>query len=120
MAFIDYEYYFTTYGGSIPEAVFSKWARKAENRLNMRTLGNIIITASYAESVKLCACEIADILYQYESLKGASGMILKSYSNDGESGTFNDAEMTEDAVNSRIEAVMIEYLYDTNLLYRGF
>lgn len=119
MAYVDYSYYVSIYGGSaIPETAFPRMAIKAENKINATTFNRIDISASYASSVKMCACEIAEALYTADQAK-TNGMIMKSYSNDGESGTFDESSMTEAAVNERINGITTEWLWSTGLLYRG-
>ena len=120
MAYVDYTYYTGTYGGStIPTTAFTKYENKAERKVNADTFGEIIEAETYMDDVKKCTCEVAEEFYIFENAKSDNGMVLKSFSNDGESGTFDESFMTEDAVSKRIGKIVKEWLVNTGLLYRG-
>lgn len=120
MAYVDYTYYTGTYGGgAIPSTAFTRLENKAESKVKYFTENvGIDSTADYMGSVKGCICEIAEEIYKYESAADSTGATLKSYSNDGESGTYDDS-MTEQSVNKRIVSLIYQYLGSTGLLYRG-
>lgn len=120
MGYVDFIYYRDTYKGSaIPETAFFKWERKAENKVNLHTFNRIIESAGYMNDVKMCVCEVAEELYKPELAKDSTGMVLKSYSNDGESGTYADESLSEKSINNKVYDIINESLWHTGLLYRG-
>lgn len=122
MATATYNYYTGTYGGSlIPEDSFTKAAKNALQRIEMRTAWTISTAASeaYADDLKGCTCEVAEELYRYDQARGDNGMMMTSYNNDGESASFNAASMTEESLVSRLEEVMQKWLGRYGLLYTG-
>lgn len=66
----------------------------------------------------LC-CEIAEKMYSVESAKDESGMILQSYGNDGETGTYKTDELSEPGVRRSISKTIKKWLGNTGLLYCG-
>lgn len=118
MAYVDYTYYTETYGSSvIPSASFAKYERKAENKINLATFNRISESGAYMNDVRMCTCEVAEKIYAVDTEKVKRDG-LKSYSNDGESGTYDD--MTEDeTVKKEVDSIISEYLLMTGLLYRG-
>lgn len=74
---------------------------------------------SIPDDVQMCCCEVAERLYRQESARGNNGMILQSYGNDGETGTFKTDEFSADALKSGVSDVVNKWLADTGLLYCG-
>ena len=76
------------------------------------------------DDVKDCACELAELLYQADkSTQQAAeqGGVLQSYSNDGESGTFDlsQSTFTEEGKQKKTKEIIYRYLGNTGLLYSG-
>ena len=73
---------------------------------------------------KLSEDEFAELLYQADkSTQQAAeqGGVLQSYSNDGESGTFDlsQSTFTEEGKQKKTKEIIYRYLGNTGLLYSG-
>lgn len=129
--YADYDYYISGYllGNSpaVPEEVFPYWEKQARSQIDKCTYGRISADLSLiSEKVKDCACEIAELLYQADSVvqqgmeEGAAGPIA-SYSNDGQSASFDlsSSVYTEDGKAKKVKEIIYRYLSNTGLLYAG-
>ena len=128
--YADRSYYESEYllGRSpiIPEAVYPYWEKQAERVLNQYTLSRLVADFNLiTDEVKDCTCELAELLYQADmvSQKAAEqgGGFLSSYSNDGQSGTFDlsQSSYTEEGKSKKTKEIIYKYLGNTGLLYRG-
>ena len=127
--YADHKYYETGYllGRSpiIPEAIYPYWEKQAERVLNQYTFSRL--TSDFGlitDDVKDCTCELLELLYQAnKSTQQAAeqGGVLQSYSNDGESGTFDLSQsiFTEEGKARKTKEIIHRYLGDTGLLYQG-
>jgi hypothetical protein len=102
------EVYCNMQDGKIPPEAFPFWARKAETMLNRITCGNI---TEPTEAVKLCVCEIAELMYADEKAGNIS-----SENNDG----YSVAYVKQKPQPVRICDIVRTYLAGTGLLYRGY
>lgn len=128
--YADRKYYETGYllGRSpvIPEDIYPYWEKQAERVLNQYTLSRLVADFNLiADEVKDCTCELAELLYQADTVsqKAAEqgGGLLSSYSNDGQSGTFDlsQSSYTEEGKKRKTQEIIYKYLGNTGLLYRG-
>nr|DAP06073.1 MAG TPA: Head Tail Connector Protein [Caudoviricetes sp.] len=128
--YADRSYYETGYllGRSpvIPEGIYPYWEKQAERVLNQYTMSRLAADFDLiTEDVKDCTCELAELLYQADTVaqKAAEqgGGLLSSYSNDGESGTFDlsQSSYTEEGKSKKEREIIYKYLGNTGLLYRG-
>lgn len=64
MAYVDYTYYTGTFLGTkiTSAAVFTSFERKAELYLHKETFGNIISTTVISDAIKLCLCELTEMI----------------------------------------------------------
>ena len=125
----SYGYYETTYlmgrKPKIQEEDFQFWEKQAERVLNQYTFSRL--TSDFGlitDDVKDCTCELLELLYQAnKSTQQAAeqGGVLQSYSNDGESGTFDLSQsiFTEEGKARKTKEIIHRYLGDTGLLYQG-
>ena len=83
----------------------------------------IVLNQTYTltlADLKGCLCEIAEYLYTYEkTFNQALGGLLTSYSNDGQSGTFNSAGITDASKAQAIRGIAKKYLSGTILMKMG-
>lgn len=88
-AYITFDFYSNTYGGSVPEGTFPRLAYKASVYLDKITFNRIkqVTDDETLEKVKYTVCEMVDQLYQSENSK-VDGKTVKSVSNQGYSTTF--------------------------------
>lgn len=128
--YADRKYYETGYllGRSpvIPEDIYPYWEKQAERVLNQYTLSRLVADFNLiTDEVKDCTCELAELLYQADTVsqKAAEqgGGLLSSYSNDGESGTFDlsQSSYTEEGKSKKEREIIYKYLGNTGFLYRG-
>lgn len=116
------EYYFNEYlagkDSTIPSGSFSYYARKASRQIDRYTYGRLQTVWEVTDDVKECCCEIAEYLYSCDQQEIRTGGLV-SYSNDGESGTFDTASYTKKEKNAKVRSAIRNYLADTGLLYQG-
>lgn len=119
--YADYEYYYETYYGSKlkDDDSFNYWMIQATSIIRNLTFGRIDQMEIIPEEVQMCCCEVAEKLYTQEAAKEENGMILQSYGNDGETGTFKVDELSEEAVQKSILQIVRKWLARTGLMYCG-
>lgn len=103
----------------IPASEFSYWSMQASSEIRKRTFGNVDQMESIPDDVQMCCCEVAERLYRQESARGDNGMILQSYGNDGETGTFKTDEFSREAIDKSIDNIIRRWLLHTGLMYCG-
>lgn len=132
----DYTAYRSGSAKIMSDAEFPYYERQAERELNRQTFGrlaSVVVVDSTAsiieddvtyslvlEDLKGCLCEIAEYLYSFETVfRSAQGGLISSYSNDGQSGSFNNAAITEASKTKEISGIAKKYLSGTILLKAG-
>ena len=131
MPYADYGYYKKEYlvgqDPVIREENFLFWEKQAEREIDEVTFQRLKKDSILvSRAVKDCICAVAEVLYKADQVSsqsweaGAAGP-LTSYSNDGESGTFDlsQSEYTADGKRKKISSLVSSYLGHTGLLYRG-
>lgn len=129
--YADYEYYLTGYllgkAPAVPEGDFSFWEKQARTEIDAHTFNRIATDEGLiSDRVRDCACAIAELLYKADSVAeqafqtGAAGPLV-SYSNDGESGTYDlsQSAYTEGGKKAAVKQLVYQYLGNTGLLYAG-
>lgn len=128
MMFATYKFYASEYlmgrAPSIPETEFLFWESQAELEVDNKTFGRLRKNKKLVDDrVKKCSCAVAELLYKADvAEKKSAGMgPLTSYSNDGESGSFDLSEsvLTESGKKAKIAELCRKYLSGTGLLYVG-
>lgn len=127
--YASYNYYESGYllgrDPKLSEDDFPLWEKQAERVLNQYTFSRLASNFGLiTDEVKDCTCELAELLYQADkSAQQAAeqGGILQSYSNDGESGTFDVSQstFTEEGKAKKTREIIYRYLGNTGLLYAG-
>ena len=127
--YASYNYYESGYlmgrDPKLSEDEFPLWEKQAERVLNQYTFSRLVSNFGLiTDEVKDCTCELAELLYQADkSAQQAAeqGGILQSYSNDGESGTFDlsQSTFTEEGKAKKTREIIYRYLGNTGLLYAG-
>ena len=128
--YADHKYYETGYllgrSSVIPEDAYPYWEKQAERVLNQYTLSRLVADFNLiTDEVKDCTCELAELLYQADTVSQKAveqgGGLLSSYSNDGQSGTFDlsQSSYTEEGKKRKTQEIIYKYLGNTGLLYRG-
>ncbi|MCI9025432.1 MAG: hypothetical protein HFG92_13535 [Dorea sp.] len=103
----------------IPDADFPYWAMLASGEIRQRTFCRIDDLAEVLEEAGMCCCELAEKLYAVESMKDENGMILQSYGNDGETGTYKIDDLSELEVRRGITRIIRKWIGNTGLMYCG-
>ena len=127
--YASYNYYESGYlmgrDPKLSEDEFPLWEKQAERVLNQYTFSRLVSNFGLiTDEVKDCTCELAELLYQADkSAQQAAeqGGVLQSYSNDGESGTFDlsQSTFTEEGKQKKTREIIYRYLGNTGLLYSG-
>ena len=127
--YVNYGYYESKYlcdrEPVVPEDDFRFWERQAARVVDQCTFGRLFSNSDLVTNdVKECVCELTELLYQADKAAqqaAAQGGMLQSYSNDGESGTFDlsQSTFTEDGKVKKAREIIHRYLGNAGLLYRG-
>lgn len=131
MKYADFSYYSSGYllGKSpvIPDAEFPYWEKQAGHIIDQHTFGRMAADSSLVDdNVRDCTCELAELLYQSDKMtqqtaeQGGAGL-LSSFSNDGESGTFDlsQSDYTKEGKKEKIREILFRYFSGTGFLYQG-
>ena len=126
--YVDYKYYYDSYGGRMPEEQFTFAERKAEAYIRYLTFVNGDIFAVSNDAIKDALCAAADVYYadasvrEKQSAEGKEGTV-KSESNDGYSVSYvteqTDGQTAEDLVKRKAYDAVYPYLLASGWLYRG-
>lgn len=103
----------------IPDADFPYWAMLASGEIRQRTFQRVEALEVIPEEVGMCCCELAEKLYSVDAAKDENGMILQSYGNDGETGTYKTDDLSESGVQYSIVKIIRKWLVNTDLMYCG-
>lgn len=95
---------------------FDYYARKATLEIKRYT-GSNIDDGNVPEDVKMCCCEIAEIIYIGE--KTASGKGIASENVGGWSVSYETSETLRQSLAGRIRTVVYDWLGNSGYLYRG-
>lgn len=126
--YTNYEYYISEYllgrTPAVPEKEFPYWEKQARAAVDQWTFNRVKKDNSLiSEPVKDCVCAIAEQLYKTDKIKqnGDAPGLLTSYSNDGESATYDVSQSiyTEEGSKKKVRNLIYQYLGDTGLLYTG-
>ena len=115
---VDYEFYMETYAGQIipDEQAFKQPIMKANIYLDQCLHRKP--EEEEEQLVKLCLCEVSDLIYQEDSqLQEHGGRKIQSENTDGYSVSYASDE--EESLDKRIYTVIHRYLSRTGLLYLG-
>lgn len=120
MAYVSFEYYENTYGGTaVSSASFHGLALRASRMIDRLTFGRAaeaIDDKTYTEPIKLATCAVIDSLHETNTKSGqiASekvGPHSVTYVTTPDSSLSDEARMSQAAKR---------YLGSTGLMYRGF
>ena len=125
-AYVDYAYYFTTYGGTaITTAEFTAYANRASAYIDYVTMDRAVALMSLVSpspeetalisKVKNAVCAVADQLKSYDATGGGS---ISSESVGSHSVSYSTADRKVHAAQMTDAAAL--YLAHTGLMFRGF
>lgn len=123
--YADYAFYLAGFLhreiGLIPAEEFDRYADRASAEMDYRTMGRIRGALVESETVKKCCCELAEVMYQYDQVvESGGGAPLASWSNDGESGSYDlsATALTPQGHAGRLGGICRKYLLHLGVLYR--
>lgn len=121
--YADYDFYKNSYlhgrEAKISESDFDYWSFLVSSEMRQHTFGRLDSLAEIPDEVRMCCCEISEKRYTFENAKDESGMILQSFGNDGQTGTYKTDGMSEADVIQETYKIMHRWLGMTGLLYCG-
>lgn len=110
MSLADYVFYKEQYcGTSLDEGEFLSYIKKAE-KLLLRYVGGELTEADICDEIRLCVCEICDILSEADTHSG-----IDYERNDGYWVSY-DTGMT---LSDKVKECVFTWLSSSGLLYRG-
>lgn len=107
--------YLSGTAAAIPSEMFGHYAIKASKYINQYTAGNI--GEEIPECVRMCCCELAELIYSCENGKSAGGVTTEKVGDI--SVSYESAESVKKNLQSQIKEVIRSWLADSGLLYRG-
>lgn len=120
--YADYEYYTTTYKGSLSKEEFEKSIMKSSAYVRRITFGRADENKELDE-VKLAACAVCDLIANDEKVRNKhSGRVVTSENTDGYSVSYEsggNGETADDLLGRKIFDTLELYLMPTGLLYMG-
>lgn len=114
--YIDYNFYRSSYGGDlVPSDKFDFYCRKATQYIKANTFNRVDET-NIQEEVKMCCCEICDLIYKAENTnsKGITTEKVGEYS-----VSYESKQSIEDTKEKNLNKTLRLWLADTGLLYKG-
>lgn len=101
---------------AVIDTAFNFYARKA-TQIIKNYCGEDVDVVIAGDRIKLCCCELAELLYTDEQSGSQSG--ISSESVGDMSVSYESTESTKQLLHKNIKSVVYSYLADTGLLYRG-
>lgn len=120
-AYADENFYTSEYLGGRKAAIdtaFYFYARKATQEIR-RFTGSNVEESDIPECVKMCCCEVAELLYKAEASENAAAQGVSSESVGDQSVSYESTESRHQALMNNIKSVVYSWLADTGLLFRG-
>ena len=130
MNYIDYNYYNTTFGGTlIPQNKFTKYATESSNKVRNAIMNKDI--TGFETQVKTATCMVAESLYNQDQKKlkiettisGSSPLITSEkvgdYSRTMASPSVSELDTLIKETDSEIDEILDDCLLMTGLLYNG-
>ena len=117
---VDFNFYQGTYGGTmIPDADALKQPLNKANAYLAQVMHREPQDSDQEKAVKLCLCEVSDLLYQdIQVKKEHRGREVKSENTDGYSVSYTTS-VDGHGIDFDVYATIRRYLSPTGLLYAG-
>lgn len=120
--YTDYEYYASTYKGSLVKEEFEKSIMKASAYVRRVTFGRVDDNMEM-EEVKLATCSVCDLIANDEKVRSKhSGRVVTSENTDGYSVSYEsggNGGTADELLSRKISDTLELYLMPTGLLYMG-
>lgn len=112
MAYVTYDYYSTTYGGSaVSSSEFTLFELKARTRIDALTFGRLKKLETIDDTVKNAVCAVIDLF---------KNDITHPAVSSESAGKVSYTYVKPKSLNEKISNALKEYLWDTGYLYRGY
>jgi hypothetical protein len=118
--YADENYYKSEYlcgRKAVITSAFAYYAREATLIINAYTGSNIDDTKDIIEPVKLCCCEVAELMYKADNMSGSEGITSEKVGDVSRS--YESCEVRKKQLTRCVKSAVYKYLADTDLLYRG-
>lgn len=119
-AFADYNFYTKEYlcgrKAVIDTASFCFYAKQATQYIRRQTFGNINEDEEIPYCVKMCCCDVAELIYKSNN-NDHSGITSEKVGDL--SVSYESAESQGQVLSKNIRSAIYLWLADTDLLYRG-
>ena len=130
MNYIDYQYYYVTFGGTlIPQEDFNKIATEASNKVRNAIMNKDI--TGFETEVKTATCLVAECLYNQTLKKNKINNVISGtdsivtsekvgdYSRTLSNVSASELETLIKDTSKEIDGILKDYLLMTGLLYNG-
>lgn len=117
--YADENFYKTKYlcgRKAVIDTAFNFYGRKATQIINNYCGENVDVEIA-EDKIKLCCCELAELLYNNEQSGSQCGILSETVGDM--SVSYENTEITKQILQKNIKSVVYSYLADTGLLYRG-
>ena len=119
--YADNVFYITDYLAGkeavVPDSCFVFYARSATQKIKAYT-GSNVDENNIKDEVKMCCCEIAELLYKHEQMSNQTDGIT-SESVAGWSRSYESADTKRERLIYAVKESVYKWLGGTGLLYRG-
>ena len=114
---VEYGYYREDYfGDTLSESSWPKYEARAVTIFHHYTFKRLKGVSNVQDDVKMCICELAEVLYEYERVDKMSAGIA-SESVDGHSVSYQKTSLYDR--EGQLKDVCRKYLAHTGLMYPG-
>lgn len=118
--YADYQWYMCKYlqgrEAAVPTSAFAYYARLATQEIK-RFTGDNVNECEISEEVKMCCCEVAELVYDHEQKNAQNG--VSSESVGGWSRSYESTENRNQIFGTAVRDCVYKWLSGTGLLYRG-
>lgn len=101
---------------AVVDTAFEFYARSATVKIKDYT-GKNIDENNISENIKMCCCEVAEQIYNYEKTENNNG--ISSESVGGWSKSYESSSNRQRLSDKKIKLIIYKWLSGTGLLYRG-
>lgn len=120
--YADLDFYESKYlagrSAAVTAADFAYYAQSASKVIDTYTFGNIN-PDNVPEEVRMCCCELTEMLYKTDTSQAANKQGITSESVQGWSQSYESSEACQRAAQSAQRDCVYKWLSGTGLLYSG-
>lgn len=120
--YADLDFYESKYlagrSAAVTAADFAYYAQSASKVIDTYTFGNIN-PDNVPEEVRMCCCELTEMLYKTDTSQAANKQGVASESVQGWSQSYESSQARQQAAQSSQRDIIRKWLSGTGLLYSG-